>query len=114
MPLRCCDIRQVRHAEGKTSFAVLERRHEITADPVQPLGHAEALGILPGDLQGLISPINRPHVCLWQRMRQTDRQVATPRPHIQDSETMPEDTLCTTAAPDVCRVQSVIHFPGVG
>jgi hypothetical protein len=54
---------------------------------VQPLCHAEALGILPGDLQGAVRTINCPHVRLRQRMRQADRQVSTARPHIQDSQT---------------------------
>src|SRR5262249_27987432 len=66
--------------------AILECRDQIATDPVQSLCHAEALGILLGDLQGPIRTINCPHVRLWQRMRQTDRQVATPRPHIQDSK----------------------------
>jgi hypothetical protein len=71
---------------------------------VQPLGYAEALGILSGDLQSLIRTINRPHVCLWQRMRQTDRQVAAPCPYIEDSETCAR-MRCT---PFSCQIHTLL------
>src|SRR5262249_34774374 len=103
-----CDIRQVRHAKGKISSAAMERREQITADPVQPLSYAKTLGILSGDLQCLIGTINRPHVCLGQRMRQTDRQGATPCPHIQDSET----SVWIRCPPLLCQTYALLnqHF----
>src|SRR5512134_3415893 len=49
--------------------------------------------------------IKRPHVCLWQRPGQTDRQVATPGPHIQDSET----SVWMRCTPLLCQTYALLN-----